>query len=43
VDCRPIYAREALAEAGFLIENYQLMSRTGLGIEVVVGRVEEIG
>ena len=41
VDCRPIFARCSLEEAGFSIMDYQLMSLTGLGIELVVGRVEK--
>ncbi len=38
VDCRPIYARRAIEDAGFLVSDYQLLTQTGLGIEVVVGR-----
>jgi demethylmenaquinone methyltransferase/2-methoxy-6-polyprenyl-1,4-benzoquinol methylase len=37
VDCRPIYTRHSLEEAGFSVVRYQLISHTGLGIEVVVG------
>ncbi len=40
IDCRPIYARRALEEAGFTITDYHILSQTGLGIEVVIGRVE---
>ena len=39
VDCRPIYVRRSLVEAGFTIVDYRLTSLTGLGIEVIVGRV----
>jgi ubiquinone/menaquinone biosynthesis C-methylase UbiE len=42
VDCRPIYARGSLEEAGFTVVDYQIMSLTGIGIEVVVGRVDKI-
>jgi ubiquinone/menaquinone biosynthesis C-methylase UbiE len=41
VDCRPIYARCSLEEAGFSVVDYHLMSLTGLGIEVVIGRVDK--
>jgi demethylmenaquinone methyltransferase/2-methoxy-6-polyprenyl-1,4-benzoquinol methylase len=41
VDCRPIYARRALEQAGFTILDYRLISLTGLGIEVSLGRVEK--
>ena len=41
VDCRPIFARYSLEEAGFSIMDCQLMSLMGLGIELVVGRVEK--
>jgi len=34
-----IYARQALVEAGFILLNYQLVSLTGLGFEVVIGGV----
>ena len=36
VDCRPIYARQALAQAGFRETGCRLLSRTGLGMEIVV-------
>lgn len=35
VDCRPIFARHALEESGFAIQQAHLLSRTGLGIEVL--------
>lgn len=38
VDCRPIYARRALEEAGFTVEEWRLLRLTGLGVEAVVGR-----
>jgi len=41
VDCRPIYARCSLEEAGFSVVDYRLTSLTGLGIEVVVGKVDQ--
>jgi demethylmenaquinone methyltransferase/2-methoxy-6-polyprenyl-1,4-benzoquinol methylase len=41
VDCRPIFVRCSLEEAGFSIVDCQLMSLTGLGIELVVGSVEK--
>jgi len=41
VDCRPIYARCSLEEAGFTVVDYKIVSLTGLGIEVVVGRVDK--
>ncbi len=40
VDCRPIYARCSMEEAGFEVLDYQILSLTGLGIEVIVGRNE---
>ena len=36
VDCRPIYLRQCLEEAGFEVVKYRLISRSGLGIEVAV-------
>ena len=39
VDCRPICAKGALIEAGFSIMHAEVLSLTGLGVEVVVGRV----
>jgi len=40
IDCRPIFASCSVEEAGFTIVDYHLMSLTGLGIEVIVGRVD---
>ena len=39
VDCRPIFVRRFLEEAGFTMMDYRLLSQTGLGIEVLVGRI----
>ncbi len=41
VDCRPIYVRQVIEEAGFTLSNYYLKSQTGLGIEVVIGEIEK--
>jgi len=41
VDCRPIYARQCLEEAGFTVMEHNLISQTGLGIEVVIVRSDE--
>ncbi len=38
VDCRPIYARGFVAEAGFRIDGYRIMSMWGLPVEIVLGR-----
>jgi len=38
VDCRPIYARGFVAEAGFRIDGYRVMSMWGLPVEIVLGR-----
>jgi ubiquinone/menaquinone biosynthesis C-methylase UbiE len=40
VDCRPIYARRAVEDACFTVVNYRLLSTTGLGVEVVIGKVD---
>ncbi len=40
VDCRPIYVRRALEDACFTITSYHLLSRTGLGIEIVLGKMD---
>ena len=37
-DCRPIYLRDTLLEAGFEIEDERVVSAWGLPVEVVVGR-----
>ncbi len=37
LDCRPIYAKVALAEAGFEIGNHQIASMWGLPVEIVLG------
>lgn len=40
VDCRPIYARKSLQEAGFSIREDELMTMWGLPVEVVLAQKE---
>jgi demethylmenaquinone methyltransferase/2-methoxy-6-polyprenyl-1,4-benzoquinol methylase len=36
IDCRPIYAQEALEEAGFVVAELKVMSMWGLPVEIVL-------
>ncbi|MCJ7729553.1 MAG: hypothetical protein MUO27_06725, partial [Sedimentisphaerales bacterium] len=38
LDCRPIFAQEAVQKAGFQILDYALMKNLGLPIEIVVAQ-----
>lgn len=38
VDCRPIYAGEAIEEAGFELEKQKVLSMWGLPVEIVLAR-----
>ncbi|MGD8792538.1 MAG: methyltransferase domain-containing protein [Anaerolineae bacterium] len=38
VDCRPIYARQSLEEAGFLVVEAQVKSMWGLPVEIIVAK-----
>lgn len=37
-DCRPIFARQALEQSGFVIEDASVSSMWGLPVEIVLGR-----
>jgi demethylmenaquinone methyltransferase/2-methoxy-6-polyprenyl-1,4-benzoquinol methylase len=37
-DCRPIFARQSLAESGFKIQDVSLSSMWGLPVEIVLGK-----
>lgn len=41
VDCRPIFAREALEEAGFIILEVIPMSMFGLPVEIILGKKDQ--
>ena len=38
VDCRPIFARAFVEDAGFEVTGYRIMSMWGLPVEIVLGR-----
>jgi demethylmenaquinone methyltransferase/2-methoxy-6-polyprenyl-1,4-benzoquinol methylase len=37
-DCRPIFARQALEQNGFAIQDVSLSSMWGLPVEIVLGK-----
>jgi demethylmenaquinone methyltransferase/2-methoxy-6-polyprenyl-1,4-benzoquinol methylase len=37
-DCRPIFARQALAQSGFMIQDASVSSMWGLPVEIVLGK-----
>jgi demethylmenaquinone methyltransferase/2-methoxy-6-polyprenyl-1,4-benzoquinol methylase len=37
VDCRPIFARKAVEDAGFEVTNHEIMSMWGLPVEIILG------
>jgi ubiquinone/menaquinone biosynthesis C-methylase UbiE len=37
VDCRPIFARKAVEDAGFKVTNHEIMSMWGLAVEIILG------
>jgi ubiquinone/menaquinone biosynthesis C-methylase UbiE len=37
IDCRPIYAEEALKQSSFTIKESKLMNMWGLGVEIILG------